>query len=94
MPAIHDSWTGKYNESLFKPFCEATRKARTEPVQVGGDPYKAYKTRLSIALHNVDAAVVWVPDTTAPATYRIGTGFGEVKAEFVQPGAMIPEGED
>ncbi|MFJ2021936.1 DnaB-like helicase C-terminal domain-containing protein [Streptomyces nodosus] len=142
MPAIYDSWTGKYNESLFKPFYEATRKARTELVQVGGDPYKAYKTRLSIALRllwpkrpsqrspfwrpdwrmsmvaeasvrhwsmafravqqghqllalrNVDAAVFWAPDGTAPATYRIGTGFGEVKAKFVQPGAMIPEGDD
>ncbi|MGY9067009.1 DnaB-like helicase C-terminal domain-containing protein [Streptomyces sp. CAS3] len=50
MPTIHDSWTGKANESLFKPFYEATRTARTELVQVGGDPYKAYKTRLSIAL--------------------------------------------
>lgn len=50
MPTIYDSWTGKANESLFKPFYEATRKARTELVQVGGDPYKAYKTRLSIAL--------------------------------------------
>ncbi|MGM9470259.1 DnaB-like helicase C-terminal domain-containing protein [Streptomyces murinus] len=50
MSTIHDSWTGKANESLFKPFYEATRKARTELVQVGGDPYKAYKTRLSIAL--------------------------------------------
>ncbi|WP_234441176.1 hypothetical protein [Streptomyces scabiei] len=142
MPAIHDSWTGKYNESLFKPFYEATRKARTELVQVGGDPYKAYKTRLSIALRllwpkrpaqrspfyrpdwrmsmvaeasvrhwsvafravqqghqllalrNVDAAVFWTPDGTAPATYRIGTGFGEVKAKFVKPGEIIPEGDD
>jgi hypothetical protein len=142
MPTIHDSWTGKANESLFKPFYEATRKARTELVQVGGDPYKAYKTRLSIALRllwpkrpsqrspfwrpdwrmsmvaeasvrhwsvafraveeghrllalrNVDAAVFWAPDGTAPATYRIGTGFGEVKAKFVQPGEMIPEGDD
>ncbi|MET9083255.1 type II toxin-antitoxin system prevent-host-death family antitoxin [Streptomyces sp. NPDC004237] len=142
MPAIHDSWTGKYNESLFKPFYEATRKARTELVQAGGDPYKAYKTRLSIALRllwpkrpsqrspfwrpdwrmsmvaeasvrhwstafkavlagdklialrNVDAAVFWVPDTTAPATYRVGTGFGEVKTKFVQAGEIIPEGED
>ncbi|MFD7137524.1 DnaB-like helicase C-terminal domain-containing protein [Streptomyces sp. NPDC059894] len=142
MPTIHDSWTGKYNESLFKPFYEATRKARTELVQVGGDPYKAYKTRLSIALRllwpkrpsqrspfwrpdwrmsmvaeasvrhwsvafraveeghqllalrNVDAAVFWTPDGTAPSTYRIGTGFGEVKAKFVQPGQMIPEGDD
>ncbi|MFE5842111.1 DnaB-like helicase C-terminal domain-containing protein [Streptomyces niveus] len=142
MPTIHDSWTGKYNESLFKPFYEATRKARTELVQIGGDPYKAYKTRLSIALRllwpkrpsqrspfwrpdwrmsmvaeasvrhwsvafraveqghrllalrNVDAAVFWAPDGTAPATYRIGTGFGEVKAKFVQPGQMIPEGDD
>lgn len=142
MPTICDSWTGKYNESLFKPFYEATRKARTELVQVGGDPYKTYKTRLSIALRllwpkrpsqrspfwrpdwrmsmvaeasvrhwsvafraveeghqllalrNVDAAVFWAPDGTAPSTYRIGTGFGEVKAKFVQPGQMIPEGDD
>ncbi|MDT0485233.1 DnaB-like helicase C-terminal domain-containing protein [Streptomyces doebereineriae] len=142
MPTIYDSWTGKYNESLFKPFYEATRKARTELVQVGGDPYKMYKTRLSIALRllwpkrpsqrspfwrpdwrmsmvaeasvrhwsvafravqeghqllalrNVDAAVFWAPDGTAPDTYRIGTGFGEVKAKFVQPGQMIPEGDD
>ncbi|WP_405467153.1 type II toxin-antitoxin system prevent-host-death family antitoxin [Streptomyces canus] len=141
-PAIHDSWTGKANESLFKPFYEATRKARTELVQVGGDPYKAYKTRLSIALRllwpkraeqrspfwrpdwrmsmvaeasvrhwsvafravqqghqllalrNVDAAVFWSPDGTAPDTYRIGTGFGEVKAKFIQPGEIIPEGDD
>ncbi|MDX2916336.1 DnaB-like helicase C-terminal domain-containing protein [Streptomyces griseiscabiei] len=142
MTTIYDSWTGKYNESLFKPFYEATRKARTELVQVGGDPYKAYKTRLSIALRllwpkrpsqrspfwrpdwrmslvaeasvrhwsvafravqeghqllalrNVDAAVFWAPDGTAPGTYRIGTGFGEVKAKFVQPSEMIPEGDD
>lgn len=50
MPAIHDSWTGKANESLFKPFYEAARNARAELVQAGGDPYKAYKTRPSIAL--------------------------------------------
>ncbi|MFI5681801.1 hypothetical protein [Streptomyces cellulosae] len=50
MPAIHDSWTGKANESLFKPFYAAARQARTELVQAGGEPYKAYKTRLSIAL--------------------------------------------
>ncbi|MFD4612707.1 type II toxin-antitoxin system prevent-host-death family antitoxin [Streptomyces sp. NPDC058440] len=141
-PVIHDSWTGKANESLFKPFYEATRKARTELVQVGGDPYKAYKTRLSIALRllwpkrqeqkspfwrpdwrmsmvaeasvrhwsvafravqeghtllalrNVDAAVFWTPPGTSPATYRIGTGFGEVKAKFVQRGEIIPEGDD
>lgn len=141
-PTIHDSWTGKANESLFKPFYEATRKARTELVQVGGDPYKAYKTRLSIALRllwpkregqrspfwrpdwrmsmvaeasvrhwsvafkavqegsrlvglfNVDAAAFWTPDGTAPATYRIGTGFGEVKAKFIEPGGIIPKGDD
>ncbi|MET9083272.1 hypothetical protein ABZX77_15490, partial [Streptomyces sp. NPDC004237] len=39
-----------------------------------------------IALRNVDAAVHWVPEATAPATYRVGIGFGEVKAKFVQPG--------
>lgn len=142
MPAIHDSWTGKANESLFKPFSEAARQARIELVQAGGDPYKAYKTRLSIALRllwpkrteqkspfwrpdwrmsmvaeasvrhwtvafkavqeghtlialrNVDAAVFWTPDKTPPATYRIGTGFGEVKAKFIQPGEMISEGDD
>ncbi|MGR3875601.1 DnaB-like helicase C-terminal domain-containing protein [Streptomyces graminifolii] len=37
MPTIHDCWTGKANESLFKPFYEATRKARTELVQAGGE---------------------------------------------------------
>ncbi|MEU5059878.1 MULTISPECIES: DnaB-like helicase C-terminal domain-containing protein [Streptomyces] len=142
MPTIHDSWTGKYNESLFKPFYEAAKEARTELVQVGGDPYKAYKTRLSIALRllwpkrqeqrspfwrpdwrmsmvaeasvrhwvgafkavqeghklialrNVDAAVFWTLPGTPPATYRIGTGFGEVKAKFIEPGQMIPEGDD
>ncbi|MFF7535304.1 DnaB-like helicase C-terminal domain-containing protein [Streptomyces bobili] len=142
MPAIHDSWTGKANESLLKPFYEAARKARIELVQVGGEPYKAYKTRLSIALRllwpkrkeqkspfwrpdwrmsmvaeasvrhwtvafkavqeghtlialrNVDAAVFWTPEGTPPATYRIGTGFGEVKAKFIQAGETIPEGDD
>ncbi|MEV6757000.1 DnaB-like helicase C-terminal domain-containing protein [Streptomyces sp. NPDC051214] len=47
---FHDSWTGKANESLFKPFYTAAREARAELVQDGGEPYKAYKTRLSIAL--------------------------------------------
>ncbi|MFF7987183.1 DnaB-like helicase C-terminal domain-containing protein [Streptomyces sp. NPDC007901] len=142
MPTIHDSWTGKANESLFKPFYEAARKARIDLVQAGGDPYKAYKTRLSIALRllwpkrkeqkspfwrpdwrmsmvaeasvrhwtvafkavqeghtlialrNVDAAVFWTPPGTPPDTYRIGTGFGEVKAKFVQRGEIIPEGDD
>ena len=47
-----------------------------------------------IALRNVDAALFWVPDETAPDTYRVGTGFGEVKATFIQPGTFIPEGDD
>ncbi|WP_328743904.1 ATP-binding protein [Streptomyces sp. NBC_00285] len=142
MPTIYDSFTGKANESLFKPFYEATRKARTELVQVGGDPYKAYKTRLSIALRllwpkrpsqrspfwrpdwrmsmvaeasvrhwtvafkavqeghqlialrNVDQAIFWTPPGTPPSTYRIGTGFGEVKRKFVQAGETILEGDD
>ncbi|MFJ5273897.1 DnaB-like helicase C-terminal domain-containing protein [Streptomyces sp. NPDC088358] len=139
---IHDSWTGKANESLFKPFYTAAREARTELIQAGGEPYKNYKTRLSIALRllwpkrpesrspfwrpdwrmsmvaeasvrhwlnafkavqeghtlvalrNVDAAIFWTPDETPPATYRIGTGFGQVKAKFIQPGEFIPEGDD
>ncbi|MFG2557001.1 DnaB-like helicase C-terminal domain-containing protein [Streptomyces sp. NPDC048581] len=142
MPTIYDSWTGKANESLFKPFYAAARQARIDLVQAGGEPYKAYKTRLSIALRllwpkrqeqkspfwrpdwrmsmvaeasvrhwtvafkavqeghtlialrNVDAAVFWTPDGTPPSTYRIGTGFGEVKAKFIQPGEIIPEGDD
>jgi antitoxin (DNA-binding transcriptional repressor) of toxin-antitoxin stability system len=142
MPTIHDSWTGKANESLFKPFYAAARQARIDLVQAGGEPYKAYKTRLSIALRllwpkrpeqkspfwrpdwrmsmvaeasvrhwtmafkavqeghtlitlrNVDAAVFWTAPGTPPDTYRIGTGFGEVKAKFIQPGEMIPEGDD
>ncbi|MCX4993460.1 type II toxin-antitoxin system prevent-host-death family antitoxin [Streptomyces sp. NBC_00568] len=139
---IHDSWTGKTNESLFKPFYAAAREARADLVQVGGDAYANYKTRLSIALRllwpkreeqrspfwrpdwrmsmvaeasvrhwtvafkavqeghtlialrNVDAAVFWTPNETPPDTYRIGTGFGEVKAKFLQPGEFIPEGDD
>lgn len=139
---IHDSWTGKANESLFKPFYTAAREARTELIQAGGEPYKNYKTRLSIALRllwpkrpesrspfwrpdwrmsmvaeasvrhwtvafkavqeghtlialrNVDAAIFWTPPGTPPGTYRIGTGFGEVKAKFIQPGEFIPEGDD
>ncbi|MET7746814.1 hypothetical protein [Streptomyces sp. NPDC005385] len=47
-----------------------------------------------IALRNVDAAIFWVPDEPAPDTYRVGTGFGEVKAKFIQPGTLIPEGDD
>ncbi|GAQ68207.1 DnaB-like helicase C-terminal domain-containing protein [Streptomyces scabiei] len=142
MPTIYDSWTGKANESLFKPFYEATRKARTELAQVGAAPYKAYKTRLSIALRllwpkrpaqrspfwrpdwrmsmvaeasvrhwtvafkavqeshtlvalrNVDQAIFWTPPGTPPSTYRIGTGFGEVKRKFVQSGETILEGDD
>ncbi|MFD7713783.1 DnaB-like helicase C-terminal domain-containing protein [Streptomyces sp. NPDC059786] len=142
MPTIYDSWTGKANESLFKPFYEATRKARSELVQAGGEPYRAYKTRLSIALRllwpkrpaqrspfwrpdwrmsmvaeasvrhwtvafkavqdghtllalrNVDQAIFWTPPGTPPSTYRIGTGFGEVKAKFVPAGETIPEGDD
>ncbi|MFF1605190.1 DnaB-like helicase C-terminal domain-containing protein [Streptomyces mirabilis] len=139
---IHDSWTGKANESLFKPFYAAAREARTQLVQAGGEPYKNYKTRLSIALRllwpkrpsqrspfwrpdwrmsmvaeasvrhwlnafkavqeghtlialrNVDAAIFWTPPGTPPATYRIGTGFGEVKAKFIPRGEFIPEGDD
>jgi hypothetical protein len=139
---IHDSWTGKANESLFKPFYAAAREARTELVQVGGEPYKNYKTRLSIALRllwpkrdaqrspfwrpdwrmsmvaeasvrhwtmafkavqeghtlialrNVDAAIFWTPPGTPPDTYRIGTGFGEVKAKYIPRGEFIPEGDD
>ncbi|MET7391387.1 DnaB-like helicase C-terminal domain-containing protein [Streptomyces sp. NPDC005529] len=139
---IHDSWTGKANESLFKPFYQATKDARTELIQAGDEPYRNYKTRLSIALRllwpkrpesqspfwrpdwrmsmvaeasvrhwtvafkavqaghtlialrNVDAAIFWVPEQTAPDTYRVGTGFGEVKARFIQPGTYIPEGDD
>ncbi|MFE2689752.1 hypothetical protein [Streptomyces mirabilis] len=50
---IHDSWTGKANESLFKPFYTAAREARTQLIQAGGEPYKNYKTRLSIALRRL-----------------------------------------
>ncbi|MFD5814803.1 DnaB-like helicase C-terminal domain-containing protein [Streptomyces sp. NPDC127038] len=139
---IHDSWTGRANESLFKPFYTAAREARADLVQVGGDAYAAYKTRVSIALRllwpkrqeqrspfwrpdwrmsmvaeasvrhwmaafkavqeghtlialrKVDAAIFWTPDKTPPNTYRIGTGFGEVKAKFLQAGEFIPEGDD
>ncbi|MET7457956.1 hypothetical protein ABZT03_40120 [Streptomyces sp. NPDC005574] len=32
------------------PFYQATKDARTELIQAGGEPYKKYKTRLSVAL--------------------------------------------
>ena len=47
-----------------------------------------------IALRNVDAAIFWTPHDTPPGTYRIGTGFGEVKAKFIQRDEFIPEGDD
>ncbi|MEU1192472.1 hypothetical protein [Streptomyces sp. NPDC005859] len=61
--SIHDSWTGKANESLFKPFYAATREARTEPIKIGADPYTNYKTRLPIALR-----LLWPnrPDSRSP----------------------------
>ncbi|WP_405773646.1 hypothetical protein [Streptomyces sp. NBC_00859] len=125
---IHDSWTGRLNESLFKPFYQAAKDARTELLAAGGgEPYVEYKRRLSIglrliwpkgekvispfwrpdwrmslvaeasvrhwatawravqagatlvALRNVDEAVFFTSDVTAPAPYKVGTGFGEVK---------------
>ncbi|MET8680044.1 DnaB-like helicase C-terminal domain-containing protein [Streptomyces sp. NPDC004647] len=130
---VHDSWTGKANESLFKPFYEKARAARAELVQAGGEPYTEYKRRLSIALRllwpkgekvnspfwrpdwrmalvaeasvrhwsvahravqaghtlvalrNVDEAVFFTPDGQAPDTYKVGTGFGEVKVKTASP---------
>ncbi|WP_228120413.1 hypothetical protein [Streptomyces fagopyri] len=77
---IHDSWTGKSNESLSKPFCTAAREAGTELVQAGGQPYKDYKTRLSIALRLLwpkrpeSRSPFWRPDwrmsTVAEASVR------------------------
>ncbi|MFF2601324.1 DnaB-like helicase C-terminal domain-containing protein [Streptomyces californicus] len=129
---IHDSWTGRANESLFQHFYKEARRARTELVDAGGAPYDQYKRRLSIALRllwpkgdmvkspfwrpdwrmsvvaeasvrhwvtawkavqaghtlialrNVDEAVFHTPDGTAPDTYKIGTGFGEVKVKHGQ----------
>ncbi|CAM5260175.1 hypothetical protein SGRI78S_00020 [Streptomyces griseus subsp. griseus] len=46
---IHDSWTGRANESLFQHFYKEARRARTELVDAGA-PYDQYKRRLSIAL--------------------------------------------
>ncbi|MDX2761019.1 hypothetical protein [Streptomyces europaeiscabiei] len=68
-----------------------------DPLHWSQDPPTAgVRTHLQshLALRNVDAAVFWAPDGTAPATYRIGTGFGEVKAKFVKPGEIISEGDD
>ncbi|MCX4673550.1 DnaB helicase C-terminal domain-containing protein [Streptomyces sp. NBC_01381] len=129
---IHDSWTGRANNSLLKPFYQAAKQARTELIEAGGEPYIEYKRRLSIALRllwpkgerlnspfwrpdwrlsmvaeasvrhwvkawgavqdghtlialrNVDEAVFWTLDGTAPATYKVGTGFGEVKVKVEQ----------
>ncbi|MEU6768195.1 DnaB-like helicase C-terminal domain-containing protein [Streptomyces sp. NPDC046853] len=128
---IHDSWTGRANNSLLKPFYQEAKQTRTELVEAGGEPYIEYKRRLSIALRllwpkgervnspfwrpdwrlsmvaeasvrhwvvawgavqdghslialrNVDEAVFWT-DGSAPAKYKVGTGFGEVKVKFEQ----------
>ncbi|MFD9466033.1 hypothetical protein [Streptomyces sp. NPDC060027] len=89
---IHDSWTGKANESLFKPFYAAAREARTELVKVGGEPYKNYKTRLSIALRLLwpkrpeQRSPFWRPDwRMSMAIRRCG---GHV------PGAAVRERRD
>lgn len=129
---IHDSWTGRANESLFQHFYKEARRARTELIDNGGAPYADYKRRLSIALRllwpkgdtvkspfwrpdwrmsvvaeasvrhwvtawkavqaghtlialrNVDEAVFHTPDGAAPDTYKVGTGFGEVKVKHGQ----------
>jgi hypothetical protein len=126
---VHDSWTGKANESLSKHFYQEARRARVELVQAGGEPYVEYKRRLSIALRllwpkgekvnspfwrpdwrmalvaeasvrhwsvawravqaghalvalrNIDEAVFFTPDGNAPDTYKVGTGFGEVRVK-------------
>lgn len=129
---IHDSWTGRANESLFQHFYKEARGARADLIDAGGAPYAEYKRRLSIALRllwpksdvvkspfwrpdwrmsvvaeasvrhwatawkavqtghtlialrNVDEAVFHTPDGTAPDTYKVGTGFGEVKVKHGQ----------
>ncbi|MFE2219821.1 DnaB-like helicase C-terminal domain-containing protein, partial [Streptomyces canus] len=95
VPAIHDSWTGKANESLFKPFYEATRKARTELVQVGGDPYKAYKTRLSIALRLLwpkrteQRSPFWRPDWRMSMVAEASVRHWSVAFRAVQQGHQL-----
>lgn len=130
---IHDSFTGRANNSLLKPFYQAAKTTRAELIEAAGDPYIEYKRRLSIALRllwpkgermnspfwrpfwrpdwrlsmvaeasvrhwvtvcaavqgghtlialrNADEAVFWTPDGTAPANYKVGTGFGQVKVK-------------
>lgn len=126
---IHDSYTGRANNSLLKPFYQETKQARADLIETGGETYTEYKRRLSIALRllwpkgehlnspfwrpdwrlsmvaeasvrhwvkawgavqdghtlialrNVDEAVFWTADGAAPATYKVGTGFGEVKVK-------------
>ncbi|WP_326757475.1 hypothetical protein OHA74_52270 [Streptomyces phaeochromogenes] len=91
MPVIHDSWTGKANESLFKPCYEAIRKARTELVQVGGEPYKAYKTRLSRALRLLwpkrpaQRSPFWRPDWRMSMVADVQLEVGLAMAAGVHP---------
>ncbi|MFF1378774.1 DnaB-like helicase C-terminal domain-containing protein [Streptomyces sp. NPDC058308] len=46
---IYDSWTGRANNSLLKPFYQAAKTARAELIGTG-EAYIEYKRRLSIAL--------------------------------------------
>ncbi|MGW6270795.1 DnaB-like helicase C-terminal domain-containing protein [Streptomyces sp. NPDC055060] len=47
---IYDSFTGRANNSLLKPFYQEAKQARAELIEAGGEPYTEYKRRLSIAL--------------------------------------------
>ncbi|MFI8873186.1 DnaB-like helicase C-terminal domain-containing protein [Streptomyces sp. NPDC055243] len=47
---IHNSFTGRANNSLLKPFYQEAKQARGELIEAGGEPYDEYKRRLSVAL--------------------------------------------
>ncbi|MFE2214499.1 hypothetical protein ACFW93_21460, partial [Streptomyces canus] len=76
-------------------FYEATRKARTELVQVGGDPYKAYKTRLSIALRLLwpkraeQRSPFWRPDWRMSMVAEASVRHWSVAFRAVQEGHQL-----
>ncbi|MEW1569580.1 hypothetical protein AB0454_42440 [Streptomyces sp. NPDC093509] len=92
---VHESWTGKANESLFKPSYQAMKEARAELIQAGGEPYKNRKTRLSIALRLLwpkwpeSRSPFWRPDWRMSIVTEVSVRYWTVAFKAVQQGHSL-----
>ncbi|MFG2425920.1 hypothetical protein ACGFWD_44015 [Streptomyces sp. NPDC048448] len=85
-PAPSSSRPAASRTSTTRPAC------RSHCVRHWLNAFKAVQEgHTLVALRNVDTAIFGTPDETPPGAYRVGTGFDQVKAKFIQPG---PEGDD